>query len=139
MNKEQIIDRLNQWNFDKKDYMLVAAAALVFYGIKETTNDIDMSVSDELYEKLITDYKANYVGCDIKGYKLYRIDGDIEDELDFGKTFFNFEEKEIIDGIQVQTLENIIKFKKIMNREKDLKDIKLIEDYIKNNNQINHK
>lgn len=129
MNKEKIIEVLKKWNFNSKDYVVVASSSLVLHGIKDTTNDIDISVSDELYNKLLNDYDCHFVELDDNGDAIYRIDGEITDELDFGKTFY-LEDKDIIDGIQTQTLENIIKLKQKLNRDKDIKDIELINKYL---------
>lgn len=42
---------------------------------------------------------------------------------------------EIINGIPFLPLSELIKFKKALGREKDFKDIELIEQYLKNNNE----
>jgi hypothetical protein len=40
---------------------------------------------------------------------------------------------DIIDGIRYVKLENVLKWKKEMKREKDKNDIKIIEEFLKNN------
>lgn len=39
-------------------------------------------------------------------------------------------EAEIIDSLPFVRLENLVKWKKLKSREKDLKDVKIIEDYL---------
>lgn len=49
------------------------------------------------------------------------------DEIEvFNYEDFDGEGTEIIDGIQCQTIEGIIKMKKRFNRPKDIKDLELI-------------
>jgi hypothetical protein len=38
---------------------------------------------------------------------------------------------EIIDGLTFVRLEEVLKWKKMMNREKDKKDIEIIENYLR--------
>ena len=45
MNKEKIVDILKKYNFDKDEYIVISGACMVLYGIKETTSDIDISVT----------------------------------------------------------------------------------------------
>ena len=45
----------------------------------------------------------------------------------------NFGEVVEIDGISVYSVESVRKFKANLGREKDLADIKLIDEYLKNN------
>lgn len=39
--KDQIIDRLRKVGFDAGEYWVVAGAAMVLHGVKESTGDID--------------------------------------------------------------------------------------------------
>ena len=52
MNKEDIICRLNELAFDKTEYWLVTGSAMVLYGIKEETSDIDLGYSTKLADEL---------------------------------------------------------------------------------------
>ena len=49
MNKEDIINILNKYNFDKDNYVVISGAAMVLLGIKDKTSDIDISVTDSYY------------------------------------------------------------------------------------------
>ena len=42
MRKAEIIDRLNALDFDKADYWVITGSAMVLYGLREQTHDIDL-------------------------------------------------------------------------------------------------
>ena len=52
-NKENILKTLNKYNFDSQNYMVISGAALVLQNVKEYTSDIDITVSNELYNQLL--------------------------------------------------------------------------------------
>lgn len=129
MNKEEIIKVLNDYNFNKDEYIVLSTGALVLLGIKDKAGDIDLAVSKDLYNQLLNDYECQ---CSSK----YVIDGQVFnvysfDNFDFGLNYFDRDNIEFVDGIPVQNIEAILKFKQGLSREKDLKDIKLIEEYMK--------
>ena len=39
MNKREIFDVLNEYAFDKKEFVIISGSAMVIYGIKEKTSD----------------------------------------------------------------------------------------------------
>ena len=47
MNREEIINELKKYNFDIKRYIVISSAAMVLYGIKDETPDIDISITDD--------------------------------------------------------------------------------------------
>ena len=52
-NKENILKTLNKYNFDSQNYIVISGAALVLQNVKEYTSDIDITVSNELYNQLL--------------------------------------------------------------------------------------
>lgn len=128
MNKNDIFKTLEKYGFDKEKILILSGAAMVVNGIKETTNDIDMAVSDD-YERVILDkYKCELkeMSCD---NKVYSIDGII----DFSLNYYDFG-YDIKEGYKVQKPVEILKLKETLNREKDKKDIDLIQNYLALNN-----
>ena len=126
MNKEEIISKLREYNFDKNEYIVITTAAMTLHGIKDKANDIDLAVSPKLYKEITSKYKGTY-----KESRVYTFDCfDIETE--------NFDDEKIFIGdIPTQTIPEILKFKQSLNREKDIVDIKLIINYLINiNNEL---
>lgn len=131
MNKEEIISILGKYNFNVDDYIVLSTGAMVIHGIKDTANDIDLAVSENLYRQLLENVECilkceyNFNGKKMKVYSF--------DVFGFGLNYFDKENIEMVDGIPVQSVNSILKLKKSLNREKDIKDIKLIEEYMDDN------
>ena len=127
LNKEQILKILEKYNLDKNEYILISGSSMVMHGVKEYTRDIDLSVSEKLYEYLITNYKCTLEFHDEEtNENVYFVDN----FLSFSRNFYKDCKYEIINSIKCQTLEDIIRLKKKFNRQKDIEDIKLIEKFI---------
>lgn len=129
-----IIEKVKKFNFPSGEYVVVASGPLEALGIRKAS-DIDIAVTPALHTKL----KAS---------------GEWEEKVKYGKTFLQQDGIEIIpslswseypttteeaiasamiiDGIYFMNLEELKKFKKALGREKDLKDIELIDKYIEN-------
>ena len=136
MSKDEILNILNNYNFDKSKYILLSGAALTLYGIKDKTNDIDIAISKDYFKCLLNNYnsKLSYYNKDTNA-NIYEIDNIIEFSTNFYQENYNNKDYNIIDGIMVQSLSSIIKLKQRLKREKDLKDLKLIYEYISQNIQ----
>jgi len=128
MNKEEILNVLKKYSFDKNEFIILSGAALVLLGIKDKTNDIDISFSERLYNKILKDFKC-ILDWNNDGYDIWYLDGIIN----FGKNYYN-KEYILINEYKVQSLKSIYELKLELNREKDKKDIENILKYAKNNN-----
>ncbi len=123
MNKSDIIKRLEELDFDKNEYWLITGGAMVFYGLREDTNDIDLGCSKKMADELIKKYPYN-----IKNEKrMIRIGDDVE-------IFEGWLEDEVVfvDDFPLVSINGLLKMKRQLSREKDLRDIKLIEEYLQN-------
>ena len=126
MTKDEIINRLDCLCFEKTQYWLVAGAAMVLYGIRESTNDIDMGCSKELADELET---RGYPTSDMpNGMRRIQISKDIE-------VFENWYHDKVCihNGIPIITMNGLLEMKHELGREKDMYDIMLIEKYMRNN------
>lgn len=121
--KDQIIDRLRKVGFDAGEYWVVAGAAMVLHGVKESTGDIDLGCSSRLADMLQAAGWSAQVLED--GTRRIRYDDDIE-------IFENWRagEIEVIDSVPVVSLEGVIVMKQQLGREKDLRDIAQIRNYL---------
>ncbi len=125
MNKKDIIDTLKKYNFDSTKYIVISSAAMVLLGIKDTTKDIDIAVSDDYYEYLLKNYNCKFERINEYGKKVYFI----HDIINFSSTYYK-NNRLIIEEIPIQTANDILELKLFLKREKDYKDIELIKEYI---------
>lgn len=125
LNKNEIIKLLKEINLPTNEYWLLAGSALVMYGIKERTNDIDLGCNNKLFNELIEKgYETKFMhngcrGLDISNYI------EVAEEWESGKIV-------LVDGFQVASLESIREGKLARGKEKDLRDVDLIDEYLKN-------
>ena len=125
MNKKDIRDTLKKYNFDSTKYIVISSAAMVLLGIKDTTKDIDIAVSDDYYEYLLKNYNCKFERINEYGKKVYFI----HDIINFSSTYYK-NNRLIIEEIPIQTANDILELKLFLKREKDYKDIELIKEYI---------
>ena len=107
MNKEDIINTLTNNHLDSDKYVVISGAAMVLYGIKEKTGDIDISVSADYYDYLLKNYDCTFERINEFGEKVYFIDN----VINFGNTYYS-DNKNIIENIPVQTIDELNKLKK---------------------------
>ena len=108
MNKEQLLNLLEELNLPKDEYYVLSGASLVIRGIREQAGDLDLCISRELFEQIkdkydLTEDKKNECG-------FYHISDSLED------------------------LNTILDFKIKRNKPKDQVDIERIKEYLKNKN-----
>lgn len=124
MKRNDIINKLESLNFDKNEYCIISGGILVMYGIKENTNDLDLLISHDLFNKIKNIY--NLKSRFSKFPDLYELDSLTEVRVEeFDKNDVTY-----VDGYPVWSLEKQLEWKKNNHREKDLVDIKLIEEYL---------
>ena len=127
MNKEELIKLVESLNLPKEEYYILGGGSLVIYGIKDTTADLDLCVSEELFEKLKEEY--NLTEKNKCGF--YSISDNIE-MIPNPKEEFTCE---VIEGYQVEVLERILEFKKRRNAPKDRPYVEKIEEYLEKHKQ----
>ncbi len=139
-----IFDKVRQLNLPLGEYVVVGGA-MEAYGIRKS-NDIDVVVISSLFEKLI-EQGWKVCECDkCKGMrqagtkkKILKSEGvDILSEYSWYDKYYAdtealIRDAEIIDGISFVQLDELVKWKKAANRDKDKKDVVLIEDFLRSN------
>jgi len=134
MDNKDLIGKIKALNFSVGEYAVVGSAVLEVLGIKKS-KDTDILVSDNLFEKLKLTGKYQQEERYGKLFLLSDNNVDISNRFFVGN--YNPDEKILInssflvEGVPFVQLEEIIKFKKEIGSEKDLLDIKLIEEYLK--------
>ena len=128
MNKQDIVQRLQTLAFPREEYWVVTGSAMVLYGIKDETRDIDLGCSAKLADRLEADgYPAERLP---DGSRKLVIGSDIEI---FEKWLFD--RVEYIDNIPTISLKGLIMMKESLGRPKDLKDIAAIKEFINRQNR----
>lgn len=129
-----IIQKIKELNFPKDQYVVVGSGIMNVLGIRES-HDIDIAVTKELHQKLRESGKWE----ENERYNRIFLNKDIYEiipQLNWENYDTTIEEAiystTIIDGIPFMNLEELIKFKTALGREKDIKDIELIKEYINN-------
>ena len=120
MNKDEVIKRLQELNYPLNEYWLVAGGAMVLYGLRDNTSDIDLGCTKALADKLENDGFATSILED--GTRRISVAEDIEIFEEW-----LFDQTEIREGIPTISLKGLLEMKKSLGREKDQRDIRLIE------------
>lgn len=124
MNKEELLKLVESLNIPKDEYYILGGGSLVMFGIKETTSDLDLCVSNELFAKLKEKYNLDEKDKNECGF--YQI-SDIIEIIPNPKEEFTAQE---IDGYKVEELKRILEFKKKRNTQKDKPYIEKITQYL---------
>ncbi|MDO5138214.1 MAG: hypothetical protein Q4D71_07090 [Oscillospiraceae bacterium] len=124
MDRQEIIERLRAFPYDSSEYWVITGGAMVLYGFRNQTGDIDLGCTKKMADQLEADgwlYKVQD-----NGRRSFRYGEDIE-------VFEDWLEDTVqnVEGIPVISVKGLIKMKKSIGREKDLRDIALIEDNLK--------
>ena len=128
MKKVELLNLLEELNFPKDEYYVLSGASLVLRGIREEAGDLDLCISEELFNQIkdkykLTDEKKNECG-------FYKISDNLEVVVD-QKEKFKMEEG---DKYNLEDLKTILDFKIKRNKPKDQKDIENIKKYLEENN-----
>ncbi len=120
LNKEEILYKLNELELSNDEFIVLMGASLVLHGIKKETNDINISVKSDSFNKLKEKYNSIYENnIEIIKYDVFEI-SNLDSNI----------KKELIEGYYCQDLESVMNRKKELNRKKDVKDIKAIDLYL---------
>ncbi len=124
MNKQELLEKLRALDLPPDEYWIVAGGAMVLHGIREETHDIDLGCTKELADRL-----------EAEGFPTERVaDGGrrivIGDEIEIYDDW-EFDHVEIIDGVPVLSIDDLIAMKQALGREKDQRDLELIRAFLK--------
>jgi len=123
------IDKLKSLGYSLNEMLIVGSGTMALYGLKEN-NDIDLWVSKKVLSKMKNDKRFTK---NVKNF-WQAYDGLIEAEGILICSTGNFEENikraTIVNGFHFQSLQDVLDWKKCMNRPKDHEHIKMIEAYM---------
>ncbi len=127
-----IFKELKKLNFPIGHYVVVGSGIMAALGIREA-RDLDIAVDNELLKTL---KKSGVYKEEIRYDKLFLVGSNIEiiTQLNWEDYQTNvidaISSAKIINGFPFLNIEETIKFKEALGREKDFKDIELIKDYL---------
>ncbi len=124
LDKNYIIKMLNDLNLPPSEYWITSGSALVMHGVKQYTKDIVLGCTNSLWDFFLQNGHMFRVGKD--NSKIMQINEYVE----VIKEYY-VEEIEFVEGLPTGSLKSIKKQKERLGREKDIIDIRLIDEYIK--------
>ncbi|MEI7741769.1 MAG: hypothetical protein WCJ29_04650 [bacterium] len=131
--KNELIDKLRALELPPEDFAIFGSGPMWAHGLHEM-HDLDVLARGEAWKKA----KANGTlqKAIVSGEKVDFADGLIEVFDTWGPGEWNVDElidtAEEFDGIKFVKLANVLKWKRLMGREKDADHVKLIEQYMHN-------
>lgn len=133
-NFQKLLEQLKEAGLPAGKWAVFGSGPMAVRGLKDP-HDLDIIVTEDVYGKFKSkpnwDEKQatfdNYLESKESGVELWH--NWRPGEWDIKELIQN---SEIINGIRYVSLENVLKWKKLMGRKKDIKDIKTIEKFINN-------
>lgn len=128
-----IIQKIKELNFPQNQYVVVGSGILDALGIRQA-NDIDIAVTEDLHQKLRKsgEWEEHERYDRIRVFlkkDIYEIIPQLNWENYNTTTEEAISSALMIEEIPFMNLEELIKFKTALGREKDFKDIELIKKY----------
>ena len=128
MNKQEYLAELEKLKLPKTDYIILSGGSLLLRGLRDTTADLDLCVTETLAHNISLYDKPK----DNHGF--YALSDNCQMIIAFNQIEFD-----TVDGYRCESLKSILAFKKKNLRPKDIKDVENIEKYLKNNQNLDKK
>lgn len=132
MELNVLLDELRKLKLPRKQFAVTTSGTLAVRGIREA-HDIDVIVTKKLWQELVKKWPV------VLDRGLEKIDiGNIEilgtgscmTGKDFRKSERMIRDADIFNGIRFVKLEAVENGKKLRNKRKDIRDVKLIKKYL---------
>ena len=128
MKKIELLNLLKELNFPKDEYYVLSGASLVLRGIRKEANDLDLCISEELFNEIKDKYNLAEGNKNECGF--YKINNNLEIVVNKKEDF----KMEIGEKYNLEDLQTILDFKIKRNKPKDQKDIENIKKHLEKNN-----
>lgn len=125
MDKTQLIELTKSLNLPKTNYYIASGGALVLYGLRKRTEDLDIYVTPKLFSQLSAEYNIDPNNFD--EYHSYHI---LDDRVQILITEHPAHHSILFNDYPVETLNRILEFKLWRNAPKDQPDIQAIQEYL---------
>jgi predicted nucleotidyltransferase len=123
-----VFKEIRELELPKDEYVVVGSSVLVVLGIIDSTEDVDITVSEEIFDSLRS--AGWQTGDGVNNPSLQQGLYDISTGFGKWKLADLQEDSAWIAGVPFMSLEKLLEWKKQKNREKDRRHIKLIERYL---------
>lgn len=128
MNRKELMDKyfefLEAEGLVNEEVVVGFGGAMLMWGLREETGDLDLGVSEEVFERIVSEKKLvvkELVGSVSKCLAKWDECVDIH-PVSVGGV--------VVDGVLVDSLEKILEGKLLLNREKDQKDIVRLKELL---------
>lgn len=132
---ENLIRELKKFDLPPNQFAVFGSGPIAVRGLlQRKINDLDLIVTKALWKKLSSQYPVQ------PDRKFGNKKIDLNEGIEIWENFIFYKpeeiermirEADIIGGLRYVKLEEVISFKKFLNRPKDQRDIKAIENYLK--------
>jgi predicted nucleotidyltransferase len=138
--KTNILDRIKSFNLPQKQCVVVGSAILEIKGIRQA-NDLDILVTKEIFENFKKDNSWQVIEhqkrtgeiwefLEKDGVQVYLYFYDNHSNYDINYFLAENSRVEVVEGVYFTSLTDLIRSKSLWSREKDLKDVERIKDYL---------
>ena len=124
MTRADILERLRALDWPADEYWLVAGGAMVLYGLRPETHDLDLGCTTARADVLAA-AGVPYTKMEDGSGRRFSVSGDVE-------AFENWlmDRVELVDGVPVVSLQGLREMKRALGREKDLRDVARIDAFL---------
>lgn len=126
MNKEELLKLINSLKIDKEEFWILSSGSLVLRKIYEFAHDLDIAVTFKGLEQL----KKNY-NIIQKENDWYTVNDKVECVCDGSIKNLKYKPEKLDCGYYVQNIFEYFEYLNPSSREKDIKRIPLVKNYIK--------
>ena len=128
MERTELIARLRALPYDPAEYWVITGGAMLLYGLRERTHDIDLGCTAKLADTL----EAQGWPCQrtADGKRWFRL----EDDLELFEDWI-YDRAVSMEGVPVISLLGLLAMKQALGREKDLRDVALIQERLRQTGQ----
>lgn len=116
MNKQEILNTLSKFPYDRNEYWVITGEAMVLYDIRKQTADIDLGCSGQLADRLEADGYLFRRTDDGKIWFRYGEDMEVFEDWAAGTT-------ETVCGFRIISIRDLIAMKQALGRDKDKTDV----------------
>lgn len=107
-----------------EEFGIGAGGAMLFYGLRDKTNDVDVTVPHEVFETLYGRFKVTIFKSVMDGLPHEKISiGNVDIHTSADTEDYLHPEYIMVDGFKVETPQSILAHKERMGRPKDQADI----------------
>lgn len=134
MNINELLEKLNQLNLPRNQYAIVGSGPLAVRGIREA-HDLDILVTPELWDQLSQQYPVKHTPdllfdqIELENLTILGR-GSVFRDNPIASVDTQIKTADVFMGHNFLNLDLLKKFKAKLGREKDFKDIELINEYL---------